>query len=167
MRNLKPKRPINIVVAIDQNGVLGSSTCLGMSWHLPADLRHFKDITMGGSIVMGYRTYEAIGRRLPGRQNIVLSRQDRPVAQGVELAHDADEALQLAADPVYIIGGGQVFDLYLDKVMRLYVTEIAVESEGDIIFTIDPVQWQEVARETHQKDEHNPYDYSFVTYERR
>jgi len=149
---------IALVVATDLDGVIGRENRL--PWHLPRDLSRFKAITMGKPMIMGRRTWDSIGRALPGRRSIVLTRRHDFVAPGAEIAHTADEALALAAPAaeVMVIGGADVFRAFLPRADRLYWTQIQARIEGDVRFPgIDAATWREVAREDHPSDARNPY----------
>ncbi|GAB4184116.1 MAG: type 3 dihydrofolate reductase [Wenzhouxiangellaceae bacterium] len=141
-----------------------------MPWHLPADLKHFKQVTMSKPIIMGRRTYESIGRPLPGRRNIVISRQWSKALDGIELVHSLDEAIQQCCDDeeVMIIGGGQIYAQALPLADTLWLTEVDCVPDGDTWFPeIDPRQWREVLRETHPADERNAYKLTFIQLARR
>ncbi|MCJ7557076.1 MAG: type 3 dihydrofolate reductase [Gammaproteobacteria bacterium] len=159
---------VSLVVAMSENGVIGRDNAL--PWHLPADLRQFKTLTLGKPIIMGRKTYESIGRPLPGRQNIVLSRDTGFQAPGCDICTSLQQALVLAgnADEVMVIGGGALYEEVLVHADRIYLTEIHASIEGDTRFPeIDPARWREIARERHAADERNSLDYSFVTLARR
>lgn len=143
--------PISLVVAVAENGVIGRDNAL--PWHLPDDLRYFKDVTMGHPIVMGRRTFLSIGRPLPGRHNIVLTRDPFWQAEGVTTVHGLREALQVARgdaqdEPeIMIIGGADIFALALPLASTLYLTEVKGTPEGDTYFPpLDDGDWQEVER---------------------
>jgi dihydrofolate reductase len=162
-----------MIVAMAKNRVIGRENQL--PWHLPEDLKYFKRVTMGKPIVMGRKTYESIGRPLPGRLNVVLTRDARWQAEGVTPAQTIDGALAVAIaqaeskekDEVMIIGGDQVYALCLPLVDRLYVTQVHAEVEGDAYFPeVDWSQWHQISSEDHQASDNNPYDYSFVVYDR-
>jgi len=125
---------ISLIVAHDKNRVIGYEN--KMPWHLPGDLQYFKEMTMGKPIIMGRKTFESIGRPLPGRRNIVISRNERYNADGIEVVSSLDEALQLTKDDVevMIIGGEQIFRIALPLAQRLYITEIHNEFKGDTYF---------------------------------
>lgn len=162
-----PTRALEIVVAVAANGVIGRGSQL--PWHLPADLRHFRRLTTGHSIIMGRRTWDAIGRPLPDRQSIVITRSRDFRAEGAEVAHTVDEAIARAylPDPVYCIGGGEIFRDALPRASRLHVTEIDARFEGDAFFPeIDRAAWRETHRELHRSEADVPFDYAFVTYDR-
>lgn len=157
---------ISLIVAHARNRVIGHGG--GMPWHLPADLAHFKAVTMGKPIVMGRRTYESIGKPLPGRRNIVLTSDHAFLADGILAAHSLDEALALAGetDEVMVIGGGHLYREALPYARRVYLTEIDAAVAGDTFFPDLEGDWREVAREDRAADELNPYPLSFVTLER-
>jgi dihydrofolate reductase len=164
---------LSVIVAAADNGVIGRNNAL--PWHLPEDLRYFKRITMGKPIVMGRRTFESIGRPLPGRTNIVITRNPGFRAEGVRVVSCLDEALTLAADiaqidgvrELVVIGGAEIYRAAIPRADRLYVTEVHAEVEGDAhLPPVDWSQWRERVRERHPAGGANPYDYSFVTYER-
>jgi len=159
---------VSIIVAMDRNRLIGNKNQL--PWHLPADLAHFKQVTMGKPIIMGRKTYESIGRPLPGRTNIVLSRSSDFHAQGVVTANTLEQALDYAAaeNEVMIIGGSTIYELALPRVDRLYMTYVESDYEGDAWFPeFDLEQWRILASENHAADENNSSDYRFVTYERK
>jgi dihydrofolate reductase len=158
----------NIIVAYDKNRGIGASNDLLWVRDLPADLRHFKETTTGHSIIMGRKTYESLGRPLPNRQNIVISRDLSPV-EGFTVVHSLDEAYHAAtSDSVFVIGGGQIYALAMNTVDRLLVTEVDESFNAEVFFPqIDASIWKETSREHHEKDSDNKYSYDFVTYERR
>ncbi|GAA4884234.1 type 3 dihydrofolate reductase [Ferrimonas pelagia] len=140
-----------------------------MPWHLPADLRHFKAVTMGKPVVMGRKTYESIGRPLPGRHNIVISRQSDLVLDGVTVVADIEAAVAAAGsvDELMIIGGGQLYGTLLERADRLYLTLVDLAVEGDTQFPdYQQLPWNEIAREHRLADERNPYAMDFITLER-
>jgi len=158
--------PITIIVARAINGVIGRDGTL--PWHIPADLKRFKALTMGSVMVMGRRTFESLPGRLPGRRHIVLTRDPQWRADGVEVAANAEEALRLAAgERVSVIGGSAVFDLFLPLAERVELTEVLADIDGDTFFA-DPRSsgsWQEVGREEHAA-EGDRSAFRFVTLER-
>ena len=160
------KPPITIVIARARNGVIGRDGKL--PWHLPADLKRFKALTMGSVMVMGRKTFDSLPGLLPGRRHVVLTRDRGWGAAGAEVAHSVDEALQLAdGEPVSVIGGADVFALFLDKADRIELTEILDEIPGDT-FIDDPRasgQWRETFREDHAAADGRPA-FAFVTLER-
>lgn len=154
----------SIVVAYDKNRGIGADNDL--LFRLPADLKHFKETTMGGSIIMGRKTYESIGRALPGRQNIVVSRGDFK-AEGVLTAASLPAAYQAAENEIFIIGGGNIFEQTLPDVDVVYATEVQASfPQASVFFPPLPAGWRETAREHHQADDGNSYDYDFVTYKK-
>lgn len=153
-----------IIAAVAANGVIGASDRL--PWRLPADLRRFRALTTGHAVIMGRRTWASIGRALPDRQNIVVTRQARLEVTGAEIAHSLDEALALVRlpGPVFCIGGGEIYREALPHATTLYLTEIAQDVAGDTTFPpFDRSAWREVAREPHVA---NGFTYAFVTYAR-
>ena len=159
---------LELVVAVARNGVIGLGN--GLPWRLPADLAHFKRVTIGHPILMGRRTWDTIGRPLPGRQNIVLSRDSAFRAAGASVVHSLAEARAAAggAERLMVIGGAELYRACLDQAEVLHLTEIEADVEGDTSFP--PwcrEQWQEVWREDHRADERHAYAYSFVTLMRR
>lgn len=162
---------ISFVVARADNGVIGRDNAL--PWHLPADLRHFKRLTVGKPVVMGRRTFESIGRPLPGRHNIVLTRDPAWRAEGVTVVANLAEAIaaaglapQTRADEVMIVGGAAIYAEALPIATRVYLTEIHAAPEGDTrLPAFDPTRWREVEREDHAAEDGRPA-YSFVTLER-
>jgi dihydrofolate reductase len=151
-----------IVAAVAANGVIGDADRL--PWRLPADLRRFRALTTGHTVIMGRRTWASIGRALPDRQNIVVTRQPRLDAPGAEVAHSLQDALALVRrpGPAFCIGGGEISREALPHATTLYLTEIAREVAGDTTFpAIDRRTWREAAREPHAD---NGFTYAFVTY---
>jgi dihydrofolate reductase len=160
---MKPK--LTIVVAIDAQGGIGVNNAL--PWHLPEDLAHFKRTTSGHPIIMGRKTFDSIGRPLPNRRNIVVTRNPDWRHDGVEAVSSFEAAVKLAgASEVMIIGGAQIFAESLPHTDRLIVTEIDKTFDCDTFLpAIDREQWQEVAREQHHSEQQG-LDYAFVTYQR-
>jgi dihydrofolate reductase len=159
---------LTLIVARARNGVIGRGNQL--PWHLPEDLAHFKRTTMGRPIVMGRKTWESIGRPLPGRRSLVVSRDPHYTAPGAEVVASLDEALaRTAAEPeVFVIGGAQLYAAAVPRAQRLVLTQIAADFEGDAFFPAPGTnEWQEVARESHPATAQRPWGYAFVTYERR
>jgi len=156
-----------LIAAIAENGVIGRENRL--PWRLSADLRHFKSLTMGKPVIMGRNTYESIGKPLPGRSNIVVTRDPGYRAQGCEVVHSLEQALEVAAGhaEVLVIGGAELYRLALERADRLYLTLVKAEVDGDTVFPeIEPRHWRELERESHHADQMNEYDYDFVTLER-
>jgi dihydrofolate reductase len=159
---------ISLVAAMAKDCVIGKGN--QMPWHLPADLRHFKAVTLGKPVVMGRKTYESIGRPLPGRKNIVITRDPSWFAEGVTVVHGVEQAMVAAGpvDELMIIGGGNIYQQFLPKADALYLTFIELEVEGDAWFPDYQAElWQVDTEQTHQPDEQNPYAYRFVTLSRR
>ncbi|WP_151705019.1 dihydrofolate reductase [Nitrincola alkalilacustris] len=162
-----------IIVAHSSNRVIGIGNKL--PWYLPEDLKYFKRITQGKPIIMGRKTFESIGRPLPGRANIVITRDEQWQAEGVRVVHGLEEAIELASDialidgveEALVIGGAEIYAQALTRVDRLYLTEVHTELEGDAWFPeLDKTHWQEMLREDFPAQEPNPYDYSFVVLDR-
>ncbi|MBS0578456.1 MAG: dihydrofolate reductase [Proteobacteria bacterium] len=159
---------VSLVVAMAHHGVIGRDNAL--PWHLRADLQRFKSLTLGKPVLMGRKTFESIGRPLPGRSNIVLTRDARWSAPGVTSAHTLAEALARAAGAaeVAVIGGAEVYRLALPSARRIFLTRVLAEVPGDTRFPeLDEAEWREVGRSSHPADEHNDYPVTFVTLERR
>ena len=161
---------ISIIVAMAANRAIGINNQL--IWHNSNDLKHFKTLTMGHSIVMGRRTFESFPKgALPGRQNIVITHNKHYHPQGVTVVHSVDEALQAATMPgeIFIIGGAQIYAATIDMVQTLHLTRLhATFDEADAFFpAINPDEWQQLNCERHDADERNPYAYDFVTLVRK
>lgn len=160
---------IHLVVAKSDNNVIGHDNQL--IWHLPNDWKHFKEITTGHPIIMGRKTFESIGRPLPNRTNIIITRNKNYSVENAKVAHSLNEALQFAKEidkNIFILGGGKIYEQALDLVDILEVTEVHENFEGDTYFpVIDLNVWKEISRIKHHKDEKNKFDYSFVRYERK
>ncbi len=163
-----------LVVAVAENGVIGRDNAL--PWRLPADLKRFKAITMGKPLIMGRRTFESIGRPLPGRTNIVVTRDPEFRADGIVIAHDLAAALAAACEAaqkagveeVMVIGGAALYAGTLAEADRIYLTEVHASPEGDTFFApLDTEVWQEVSREHHPAEAGESSDCSFVVLERR
>lgn len=158
---------VSLVVAMDENRLIGVNNAL--PWHLPADLKHFKKTTMGHAIVMGRCTWESIGKPLPGRTNIVVSRQAGYRAPGAVVV-DSMEAAKKAAGgsgELMVIGGAEIFEQCLAEAARIYLTEIHAQFTGDTYFPeLSQDQWVCVSREDFDADDRNPHRYSFLVLER-
>ena len=161
-----------LIAAYAQNNVVGIDNKL--PWHLPEDLKYFKRITTGKAIIMGRKTYESIGRPLPNRTNIVITRNTDFTAPGIEVVNSLDAAIELAqsineingTEEVMVIGGAQIYNESLPKADRLYLTHVHAEVKGDAHFPqVDFSAWKEVGREDYKSSETNPYDYSFAVYD--
>ncbi|MDH3888568.1 MAG: type 3 dihydrofolate reductase [Gammaproteobacteria bacterium] len=158
---------ISIVVAMDANGVIGRGNEL--PWHLPADLQYFKKTTMGKPILMGRKTHESIGRPLPGRTNIVITRDSGYQAKGCVVVNSIDAAMQAAGeqDEIMVIGGAEFYRQVLAHTSTIYLTRIHASVDGDTVFPeLNATDWREVERSDQSADEKNPYDYSFIRLER-
>jgi len=162
-----------IIVAQAENRVIGINNKL--PWHLSEDLRYFKQVTMAKPIIMGRKTFESIGRPLPGRTNIVISRNPEFNADGIKRVASLDEAIELAeaqcmvdgAEEAMVIGGSQIYEQALERADRLYLTQVHAEVAGDAWFpAFDHAQWQEIGREDFEAKEPNPYPYSFIVLDR-
>ncbi len=159
----KPK--ISLIAAMAKNRIIGKGN--KMPWHLPADLKHFKTVTMSKPIVMGRKTYQSIGRSLPGRKNVVISRNPNFQAEGCELVDSIEGALELLKDDkeIMIIGGGFLYSQCIDKADKLFLTFIDLEIDGDTQFPeYHHLKLNEVSLEKHLSDDKNLYDYEFVEY---
>ncbi|KZN28882.1 type 3 dihydrofolate reductase [Pseudoalteromonas luteoviolacea] len=156
---------ISMIAAMAKDRVIGDDN--KMPWHLPADLQHFKKVTMGKPVIMGRKTFESIGRPLPGRRNIVITRNAQYQADGIEIASSTEAALALVdkIDEVMVIGGGNIYEQFLPLCNRLYLTYIDLDVGGDTRFPDHTVvgDWTEVESESHEPDERNRYNYKFVT----
>ncbi|HTV79654.1 MAG TPA: dihydrofolate reductase [Steroidobacteraceae bacterium] len=158
---------ISLLVAATENGVIGRDN--GMPWHLPDDLKHFKALTLGKPVLMGRRTFESIGRPLPGRTNLVLTRDEHWGVPGATAVRDLQAALQAAgaATELVVAGGAQVYSLTLPRASRIYLTRIHAHIEGDTRFpALDPAHWRETSRELHPSDGRHAHAMSFITLER-
>ncbi|NLN96768.1 MAG: dihydrofolate reductase [Bacteroidales bacterium] len=159
---------LSIIAAVSENNIIGTNNKL--PWHLPADLKYFKNTTMGHMLIMGRKTFESFGKPLPGRHSIVITRQENWFYEGVEVAHSLDEAIIKVGkqDEIFIIGGAEIFKQALPFCNKMYLTIIHHNFEGDTSFP--PVgfsEWKLVKDEKHQPDDKNPYPYSFRTYIRK
>lgn len=168
---------LSLIVAAAENGVIGKDNKL--PWHLPDDLKRFKELTKGHIIVMGRKTYESIGRALPDRRNIVLSSKMKDAPKGVEVASDIDELLKRLEkelpddEEVFIIGGSDLFNQWLEDAFtpfvaaRVYLTRVHADIDGDAVFPdLDDDRWKVIASEKHPKDEKHAHAFTFQTFER-
>jgi len=159
---------IKLIVAKASNNIIGNNNEL--IWHLPNDLKHFKNTTTNHPIIMGRKTYESLGRPLPNRTNIVVTRDLNFTDDKVVITHSLEQAINEAQAinyDIFIIGGGNIYKQAMDLVDELYITEVHHEFDGDTYFPeIDEDEFEEIFREHHLKDEKHPYAYSFVTYKR-
>ena len=159
---------LSLICAASANGVIGMDNRL--PWRLPADLARFKKLTMGHPILMGRKTFESIGKPLPGRTNLVVTRQADFKACGCLVAHSLQEALQRCEneEQVFVIGGETLYREALPLADRIYLTRIHRDFEGDrFLFPIDQAIWAQTSREDHEADPENPYAYSFIIYEQK
>jgi len=163
---------LSFIVAMDKNNVIGQKDENRMPWHLPKDLQYFKERTSGHTIVMGRKTFESLGRILPNRKHIVLTRSNHNLPEEVEIVHDFSKVITLnnqhPDEEFFIIGGGSIYKQFLPYADKLYVTIINEAFEGDVHFpNISSDEWIEISREKGPKDERNPYDYYFLEYVRK
>ncbi len=159
---------LSLIVAASQNGVIGIQNRL--PWKLPADLKRFKQLTLGHPVIMGRKTFESIGKPLPGRTNIVLTRQIGLKLCGCLTAPSLQDAIFLCGDKeeIFAIGGASLYEKALPLADQIYLTRIHQDFEGDtFLFPIDPAAWQESSREDHPPDASNLYPYSFLLYTRK
>ena len=159
---------ITLIAAVDRNRAIGRAG--GMPWHLPDDLKRFKTLTLGKPVLMGRKTALAIGRPLPGRPNLVLTRAQRASFEGQIAVHSLDEAVARAGDSdLCVIGGGEVYALALPRATHMHLTEVdATTPDADTFFpTFDPRDWREIAREHHSADAKHALAFDFVDYVRR
>ncbi len=157
---------ISLIAAMAKNRVIGNQN--QMPWHLPADLAHFKKMTLGKPVIMGRKTFQSIGRALPGRKNIVVSRSNNFQAEGITIVNSLDLAIDAAGnvEEVIIMGGGNIYQQMLPRAHRLYLTFIDVEIDGDTQFPDYSQQcWRRVSSETREADEKNPYKLTFENFE--
>ena len=166
--------PVFLIAAVARNGVIGGDNRL--LWRLPSDLRRFKTLTMGRPLIMGRKTFEAIGRLLPGRETIVITRNASFRAEGARAAHSLEAALDLAqdcaavlgADAIAVAGGSEIYAQTISRADRLFITEVALDPSGDARFPpIDPGLWREVRREQGERGPRDEADFTFVDYGRR
>lgn len=158
-----------MVVAAAANNVIGKEGKL--PWHLPNDLKHFKNVTWGMPVVMGRKTFASLGKALPGRKNIIITRQTGWKAVGAVVVQKIDDALFVAAETdakeVMVIGGGEIYKAMFEKANRIYLTRVKAEPEGDTFFpAIDPAKWRLFSQQDHEADEKNDYNYSFQVWDR-
>ncbi|WP_263080754.1 dihydrofolate reductase [Endozoicomonas sp. Mp262] len=165
---------IAMIAAVAENNAIGINN--KMPWYLPGDLRYFKAVTMGKPIIMGRKTFESLRKPLPGRTNIVITRDKSYSIEGARVVHSLEDALSLAEDiamidgvqELMVIGGGEIYRQALPKAGRLYLTKVYQSFEGDAFFPeIDQGQWQEVAREDHQTDDEQHLTYSYLVLDRK
>lgn len=160
---------ISAIVAISENNVIGHDNQL--PWYLPADLKYFKKTTLHHPVIMGRKSFESIGRPLPKRQNIVITKNPFYIANGISVAHSLEESIEIASesgtDEVFVIGGAEIFNLALPFCDRIYLTRVHDDIEGNIYFPEwDENEWKLIANDAHPSDEKNEYGYTFMIYER-
>jgi dihydrofolate reductase len=158
---------LSIVVAMARNRVIGAGG--GIPWHLPEELKRFKRLTLGHHIIMGRKTWESIGRLLPGRTTVIVTRQRGYRVPGAKLAHSLDEAIAAcgADDEIFVIGGAELYAQALGRAGRLYLTTVNAEVPGDTLMPeVAAGDWREVSAESFPADERHPYSFRCVTYER-
>jgi len=157
---------VTIVVAIAQNHAIGKNNQL--LWNLPRDLKHFKDITTGHTVIMGRKTYDSVGKPLPKRRNIIITRQNITI-EGCEVVPSIEDALTLCADEeeVFIVGGAEIYRQSMHLTNRIYLTIVKKDFEADSFFPpIDVEEWKTTEQEDFEPDEKNPLPFSFITLER-
>lgn len=172
MTNIKEKSPlgdlgVSIVVAISTNNAIGKNNQL--LWHLPADLKHFKEITSGHPIIMGRKTYDLIGRPLPNRRNIVITRQSGLIIPNVEVVLSLEEAISIckAENEVFVIGGAEIYKQALAFTNTIYLTTVHQNYDADVFFPeLKENEWKEITKEYHPADEKNNVAYTFSTLKR-
>lgn len=164
---------LSLICAMASNGTIGRNN--GLPWHLPADLRYFKATTMGHSIIMGRKTWESIGRPLPGRTSIVVTGDADYVAEGAKVVHSIQDALRLAesiavidgTEEAFVIGGAALYATAMPIAERFHLTRVHSEVEGDTVLSgFDESEWREVSRDDFQRNEANPFDYSICILEK-
>ena len=162
---MNPGPQIVLVLARADNGVIGKDG--GIPWRLPADLRHFKALTLGHPMIMGRKTFDSLPGLLPGRRHIVLTRDEGWTGQGAEVAHDVADAIRLAAaSVVMVIGGAEIYRVFLPHADRIELTEVHYDAAGDVSIPYPGAGWEEVSRVDHPAQENTPA-YSFVAFRRR
>ncbi|KIU29423.1 diacylglycerol kinase [Methylobacterium radiotolerans] len=156
---------VSLVAAVARNGVIGRDN--GLAWHLSSDLKRFKALTMGKPMLMGRRTWNSIGRPLPGRRTLVLTRDTGFRAEGVETVHDWDSALAAAGAELMVVGGAEIYALALPHADRLHLTEVEAEPAGDVRFpAFDRARFRETFREAHPAGPRDEHAFAFVDWER-
>lgn len=159
---------ISIIAAIGKNNELGKGNTL--LWHMPADMKFFRETTRGHTVIMGRKTFESLKSALPNRKNIVITRDKSYIRHGVDVVHSLEEAINLAGseDEVFIIGGADIYKQAMDFADKLYITHIdATDKDADTFFPeLIPIVWNETSHIEHKKDTENPFDYTFSIYEK-
>jgi dihydrofolate reductase len=163
---MKPR--LSLIVAAARNSVIGVNNTL--PWHLPADLRHFKALTMGHHIIMGRKTYESIGKPLPGRTSVIVTRNAGYSATGATVVNSLEQGIEACQDDteVFVIGGEELYRQTIPLADRIYLTEIDTDMPGDAYFPeLNPASWREIRRDSHPPDDKNQYRYHFVIFDRK
>ena len=158
---------ISIIAAMDKNRLIGSDN--GLPWHLPADFKHFKEVTLGKPVLMGRKTFESIGRPLPGRKNIVISRSGFS-ADGIDVVDSIDSGLELVedAEEVMIIGGANIYEQMISRAEKMYLTFVDADCKGDAWFPeINQLEWDVLDQKNFKADEKNNFNFSVVAYQRK
>jgi dihydrofolate reductase len=160
---------ISLIAAIGKNNELGKKNTL--LWDMPADMKHFRETTKGHTVIMGQKTFESIGRPLPNRRNIVVTREDNLKIEGVEISKSLEKTLESfknSLEEVFVIGGGQIYKQSIGVADKLYITHVDMgDKEADTFFPeIIPILWNEVSHQEHKKDSENPFNYTFSVYEK-
>lgn len=160
---------ISLIAAIGKNNELGKNN--NLVWSMPKDLKYFREKTSGHPVIMGRKTFESIGRPMPKRRNIIITRDLKYKKDGIEVVHSLEEALSLVNhknEEIFIIGGEEIFKKSMNIADKLYITHIEAEDKDAGVFfpEIIPLVWNEVSHEEHKKDKENPYNYTFSAYER-
>lgn len=158
---------INLIVAAAENNVIGDKN--KMLWHLPNDLKFFKNKTMGHSVLMGRKTFDSLGKPLPERRNIIITRDKDYRHEDVDIANSVEEAISYCRDEreIFIIGGGQIYKTALPLANRIYMTRVHTKIDGSTTFPeLDTAVWRKVSVEKHSKDDRHPYDYTFEVYDK-
>ncbi len=155
---------IKIIVATSKNRIIGNDNKL--IWKLSSDLKRFKELTTGNPIVMGRKTFESIGKPLPNRRNIIITRNNDYIVEGCEIVSSLEEALLLTNNNCFIIGGGEIYKQALDITDKIYLTLVHKDFEGDTIFPELGKEWAKISRKDFEADDKNQYKYSFIEYER-
>lgn len=159
------EQTVALVVAVARNGVIGRDN--GLAWHLSSDLRRFKALTMGSTLLMGRRTWDSIGRPLPGRRTLVMTRDPAFRVEGAETVHDWQAARARAGERLMVVGGAEIYALALPEADLVHLTEVEAEPEGDVRFPpFDRSSFREVFREAHPAGPRDDYPYAFVDLER-
>lgn len=159
---------LSMIVAASENNAIGKDNQL--LWHLPKDLKYFKEMTSGHVIIMGRKTFDSIGKPLPKRRNIVITRREDLVIEGAEIAHDIESAIEMVGEDQepFVVGGAQVYEQAIHYVNRIYLTRVHAHVNGDTFFPeLDPNEWQRVLHESHKTDASHAHSFSFEVWERK